>query len=156
MLLNGLDKIHIFRARFHSSAALSDAFLFEVESPEDKEDLIRLDDDYGREKQGYEGREFFEKKTEKHFWLKEPEPNASGESFYGCLLRHLSVESVNELDSFDEHDVLVFTRGGILTNDEKKNTFSWRYSGRTYPRKNRAKFNLAPDTSIIHLRKYDN
>ena len=61
MLLTGLDKIHIFRARFHSSAAISDAFLFEVESPEDKEDLIRLDDNYGREEQGYEGREFFEK-----------------------------------------------------------------------------------------------
>ena len=51
MLLTGLDKIHIFRARFHSSAAISDAFLFEVESPEDKEDLIRLDDNYGREEQ---------------------------------------------------------------------------------------------------------
>ena len=58
MLLTRLDKIHIFRARFHSSAAISDAFLFEVESPEDKEDLIRLDDNYGREEQGYEGESF--------------------------------------------------------------------------------------------------
>ena len=32
MSLVGLDKIHIFRARFHSSAAISNAFLFEVES----------------------------------------------------------------------------------------------------------------------------
>ena len=59
--LEGLDKIHIFRSRFHSSYAKTDSFLFEVESPEDKEDLVRLDDKYGRGT-GYEGKEFFRKK----------------------------------------------------------------------------------------------
>ena len=29
-----------------------------MESPEDKEDLVRLDDKYGREGTGYEGKEF--------------------------------------------------------------------------------------------------
>ena len=39
--LKSLDKIHIFRSRFHSTKAISDggAFIFEVETPEDKDDL---------------------------------------------------------------------------------------------------------------------
>ena len=56
--LEGLDKIHIFRSRFHSSYAKTDSFLFEVESPEDKEDLVRLDDKYGREELDTRGKNF--------------------------------------------------------------------------------------------------
>ena len=45
--LKALDKIHIFRSRFHSTKAISDggAFIFEVETPEEKfpkEKLIEL------------------------------------------------------------------------------------------------------------------
>ena len=156
MLLTGLDKIHIFRARFHSSAAISDAFLFEVESPEDKEDLIRLDDNYGREEQGYEGREFFEEKTEDNFWLKEPRQDDSGQTLFGCRLRHISVGTVNELELYDEKDVLVFTKGGVITGDEKKILFpgdivDGETLGKIAPR-----FSVAPKTSIIHLRKNEN
>ena len=39
--MKGLDKIHIFRARFHSSYAQTDSYLFEVEAPEDKEEAKR-------------------------------------------------------------------------------------------------------------------
>ena len=44
----GLDKINIFRGRFHRTRAISDAVLLEVEAPDDKRDIVRLDDDYGR------------------------------------------------------------------------------------------------------------
>ena len=48
--------------------------------------------------------------------------NDSGEIFFGCRLRHISVGSVNELELYDEKDVLVFTKGGV-TGDNKKILF---------------------------------
>ncbi len=45
----GLDKINIFRGRFHRTRAVSDGVvLLEVEAPDDKRDIVRLEDDYGR------------------------------------------------------------------------------------------------------------
>ena len=32
MKLEGLDKIHIFRSRFHSTRAITDSFIFEIET----------------------------------------------------------------------------------------------------------------------------
>ncbi len=45
----GLDKVNIFQGRFHRTRAVSDdVVLLEVESPDDKRDIVRLEDDYGR------------------------------------------------------------------------------------------------------------
>lgn len=44
---------------FHATEALSDnVVVLETETPTNKKDLIRLQDDYGRKGQGYEGSEF--------------------------------------------------------------------------------------------------
>ncbi len=45
----GLDKVNIFRGRFHRTRAVSESVvLLEIESPDDKRDIVRLEDDYGR------------------------------------------------------------------------------------------------------------
>jgi mannose-6-phosphate isomerase-like protein (cupin superfamily) len=46
---------------FHSTRAVSEAgaIVMETETPTNKKDLVRLDDKYGREKKGYEGKEAF-------------------------------------------------------------------------------------------------
>lgn len=47
--LVGLDKINIFRGRFHRTRAVSDGVvLLEVEAPDDKRDIVRLEDDHDR------------------------------------------------------------------------------------------------------------
>lgn len=53
------SKLMIREGLFHSTAAMSDqgVVLIESETPCDKSDLVRLDDDYGREEQPYEGPE---------------------------------------------------------------------------------------------------
>ena len=43
-----LDKINVFRGRFHRLRAITDAVLLEVEAPDDKRDIVRLEDDHGR------------------------------------------------------------------------------------------------------------
>ena len=55
-LLKRLDKINIFRGRFHKSTAASnaDAVILEVEAPVNKGDLIRWNDDNGRKNSNYE------------------------------------------------------------------------------------------------------
>lgn len=49
IVLNPMDKINIFRGRFHRQRALTDGVvLLEIESPDDKRDIVRLEDSYGR------------------------------------------------------------------------------------------------------------
>ena len=43
-----LDKINVFRGRFHRLRAITEVVLLEVEAPDDKRDIVRLEDDYGR------------------------------------------------------------------------------------------------------------
>jgi len=55
IVLNPLDKINVFRGRFHRQRALTDGVvLLEIESPDDKRDIVRLEDDYGRADQPIE------------------------------------------------------------------------------------------------------
>jgi|GEM_PF-1977191 len=55
--LNTLDGLIIDRGVFHSTRAVTKegAFIMEIETPPQKNDLVRLKDEYGRESQGYEG-----------------------------------------------------------------------------------------------------
>ncbi len=55
--LNGIDSVVIEKGVFHSTQCLSSAGadIIEIETPPDKTDLVRLNDQYGRESNGYEG-----------------------------------------------------------------------------------------------------
>jgi quercetin dioxygenase-like cupin family protein len=63
--LKSLDKVMIRRGLFHSTKATSEngAFVFEIETPVDKQDLVRLNDLYGRESKPYEDSTFEESKN---------------------------------------------------------------------------------------------
>jgi len=56
---------------FHSTKAneASGAMLMEIESPPNKHDLVRLSDEYGRQHQGYEGKENFSKKLHNYEYI---------------------------------------------------------------------------------------
>ena len=55
--LDSPDAIILEKSVFHSTKALSPNGIdvIEIETPPDKTDLVRLNDEYGRQKQGYEG-----------------------------------------------------------------------------------------------------
>jgi mannose-6-phosphate isomerase-like protein (cupin superfamily) len=55
--LKGGDAIVVEKGVFHSTKALSKngVYLLEIETPPNKTDIMRLEDRYGREKDGYEG-----------------------------------------------------------------------------------------------------
>jgi len=114
--LTGLDKIHIFRARFHSTEALSKsgAYILEIETPEDKHDLVRLDDSYGRAGTAYEGKEHHRPKSEREFWLPDPDSSPNRvDQMHGCRVQHKLVKSASELCGLGERDIVVVTGGGL-------------------------------------------
>ena len=115
-ILNAPSKAMIRRGLFHSTKALSKdgAYLFEIETPNDKLDLIRLDDNYGRKNQGYETS------------INHREKNSSALSI--CAPKNLDVNTytinnvkievfrVNSLDKFTNcrnDDIYVFLDGGM-------------------------------------------
>ena len=64
--LHGLSKIMLREGMFHQTENISQSpiNLIEVETPNNKLDLIRIEDDYGRKNQGFEGCNLWEDKTE--------------------------------------------------------------------------------------------
>jgi mannose-6-phosphate isomerase-like protein (cupin superfamily) len=63
-LLNAMDGLFIDSGVFHSTRSASDGetFLMEIETPPNKNDLVRLKDQYGRENKTYEGQNFMSDK----------------------------------------------------------------------------------------------
>lgn len=114
--LKSLDKVMIRRGLFHSTRAIDHgALVFEIETPKDKNDLVRLNDAYGRAHAPYEGEAHEEEKDSSCIWIREPD---SGEKddyvLAGCKLH---VERISHLDQIlrkDDDDLLVFLRGGMV------------------------------------------
>ena len=73
--MNSLKKLMIRRGLFHSTMGTSNdgAHIFEIETPKDKKDLVRLEDSYGRKLTPYEGKNKELKKTEDCLWIVDPE-----------------------------------------------------------------------------------
>lgn len=149
--IKALDKIGIFRSRFHSTTALTDdTFLLEVETPEDKHDLVRLKDSYGRENKGYETQEHFTLKTTEELWINEPILN-SVQHHKNVIFNHFIVDERIKL--FDEKDLMIVTEGGIVTDKNDQLV----YPGDTIDGESlntlSNSFILLPNTTLIHIKQ---
>ena len=117
--LKSLDKVMIRRGLFHSTKAVSDkgAFVFEIETPVDKQDLVRLNDQYGRASKPYEDDTFEEAKTEDCLWIQEPE---LGEcriySFADCVLKIETIDDIKVINNKEDNDLIMFLKGGMVRN----------------------------------------
>lgn len=117
--LTALDKVMIRRGLFHSTKAISDngAFIFEIETPVDKQDLVRLNDAYGRQSKPYEDSTFEHPKTEDCLWIEEPN---LGEcriySFANCILKIEAIDSIEVINSKQDTDLIMFLKGGMIRN----------------------------------------
>lgn len=118
--MEGLDKIHIFRSRFHSTKAITDSFIFEVETPEDKHDLVRLDDAYGRAGTQYEGQQHHIPKDDSCFWISDPIENSNTTEFQGCRIKHILITDKSQLLNNQEEELFIVTKGGIITKQNEK------------------------------------
>lgn len=154
--LRGLDKIHIFRSRFHSTKAITDCFILEIETPEDKGDLVRLDDAYGRAGTEYEGKNHHIEKDEYCLWIPEALTSPEDLMMSGCVVKHLKVKYKHQILDKTENDIYVVTNGGIIT--EKNQKVVWPgdvIDGKTLHRLASA-FEIQDETTMIHIIHFSN
>lgn len=117
-ILSSLNKVMIRRGLFHKTEALTDVVLLEVETPKDKQDLVRLNDSYGREFSSYEDKSFEYPKENNCLWIKEPTISDEEilQQYANCSMRVNNVKSIQEILNYSDDDILVFIRGGMIRN----------------------------------------
>ena len=114
--LKPVSKIMIRKGLFHSTKATSKngACVFEIETPVDKHDLVRLEDKYGREGTPYEDSTFETPKQENCLWINDVD---SRHKFSNCDIRIEMVDDVNKFNEKHDDENIVFLNGGIQTED---------------------------------------
>lgn len=122
-VLQSLDKVMIRRGLFHSTKALTDngAFIFEVETPKDKDDLVRLNDRYGRASKPYEDEKHQNPKNENCLWITDPKSEKSEEySFSNCKLFLEKINDISIINNKHDDDLIVFLKGGMVRRIDGK------------------------------------
>lgn len=108
-LISG-DKINIRNGVFHRTQAIcGDLKLIEVETPNNKLDLVRLEDDYGRSGQPYESLDNFQPNLFKPDFIK-------GERLGDCILKQFQVNSAEDLINREDAKIIILF--GKITYNE--------------------------------------
>jgi mannose-6-phosphate isomerase-like protein (cupin superfamily) len=119
-IINGLDFAKFDRGEFHSTRSLSQngIYLFEIESSNDKDDLVRLSDKYGREDLHYEFDSYKIAFNEK-FNLNTLDDTKF--NFSGCYLQVFNISNAEDLP-FVSDGIYIFLKG-ILYSKTDSRTF---------------------------------
>ena len=116
-IITAPGKQMIRRGLFHQTHAITDTIMFEIETPVDKNDLVRLTDNYGRTATGYEGTEFQLPKSNECLWISEPELGTKHHYAQGdCSITVETVTDIDILNNKNDSDLLMFLRGGLIKN----------------------------------------
>jgi mannose-6-phosphate isomerase-like protein (cupin superfamily) len=112
-----LDKIMIRKGLFHSTKSISEngSIIFEIENPNNKQDLVRLDDNYGRATLPYEGKDCEFPKEADALWIDE-EFNLSFNNFANCNLSIHRPTEVSFFEDFDDNTNFIILNGGLKTD----------------------------------------
>jgi hypothetical protein len=114
--LNPTNKIMIRKGLFHSTKATDErgAWIFEVETPVDKQDLVRFKDNYGREGKPYEDETFEIPKVEDCLWIEEPKDNSQlTYNFANCKLIVKNIDNISDIAELDDSLNVMFLKGGL-------------------------------------------
>jgi mannose-6-phosphate isomerase-like protein (cupin superfamily) len=114
-ILQAPAKQMIRRGLFHQTHAIGSngVIMFEIETPVDKDDLVRLHDKYGRTNNGYEGKQFELPKNEDCVWITDPDT----QDYYKIGSCNLLVKRINDTSIFNaanSDDIIIFLQGGIV------------------------------------------
>jgi mannose-6-phosphate isomerase-like protein (cupin superfamily) len=156
--LKGVDKIMIFRGRFHSTKAVSDggAHIIEVEAPQDKHDLVRLNDSYGREGKPYEGRSEETQKSDDCLWLEDPkDEDESTYLFNNCEFKIEKIRHKDKLCDRKYEESIIFLDGGIVSESgdciiQPGDVIAGHTLNQLVP-----SFNIADETTIMSIYRSD-
>lgn len=93
---------------FHSTRVVSKrgAFVMEIESPPNKKDLVRLKDEYGREKKGYEGKNKMTNNLNKYIYVDFHEDGQQKKQIKRLKKYKLSIHSSKQSSAFTIQNIL--------------------------------------------------
>ena len=117
--IKALSKLNIGKGIFHSTAGVSPGGIsvIEVETPREKEDLVRLDDEYERDQVAYEGPEAMVPMDSTCVRLDSPEVGREFQySLAGCSLRVEKFKTAERLRERPRHEVIAVLEGGLVSN----------------------------------------
>lgn len=105
------DKVMIRKGLFHSTKATDEkgAFVFEIETPVDKQDLVRFRDSYGREGKPYEDSTHELPKSEECLWISEPKDY----NFANCTLSVKNITNISQFNEIEDKYNVMFLKGGL-------------------------------------------
>jgi len=155
--LKALSKLNIGKGIFHSTAGVSPSGIsvIEVETPREKENLVRLDDEYERDQVAYEGPEAMIPMDETCVRLDPPrEDQEFRYSLAGCSLKVVKFGTSEALRHRPAQEVIAVLEGGLLSNSgDPVLSPGDVLSGDTLDRL-AEKFSIAPQgTSLLAIRK---
>ena len=117
--LKPVHKLMIRKGLFHSTKAVdpNGALVFEIETPVDKNDLVRFKDSYGREGKPYEDHTFEELKPSDCVWITDPAIGTTHTyNTSKSIINVMSVTDPSDFATIKPSTNVVFLRGGIMTN----------------------------------------
>jgi len=120
--LTSPSKLMIRPGLFHSTKAISkdDISILEIETPIDKNDLVRFKDDYGREEKPYEGKEHMSKLNNNDITFKEPKENEINTYTYKNIRLTLEKHSdVKKLSNRSPNTIFAILDGGLVSKDNQ-------------------------------------
>ena len=114
--VSSLEKVSIRKGFFHSTKSLSETgtCLFEIESPNNKLDLVRFKDSYGREGKPYEDSSFEYPKQNDCLSIDTLEEQDI--LFCDCRLQIAKIKSITDFDNYNDDINVMFLSGGIMTD----------------------------------------
>jgi mannose-6-phosphate isomerase-like protein (cupin superfamily) len=106
---------------FHriSASKNKDLYALEVESPNIKTDLVRMDDDYGRKNKEYEKLDNTKEIKKNDLIFKIPKKKKNYYKLNGVKISLAFYKSFNNFKNFDDKSVSIICDGSIVTNDGK-------------------------------------
>ena len=120
-IIRPLSKVMMREGLFHSTAANSSEgiVVLETETPCDKEDLVRLEDTYGRQEQPYESSGAVIPFTEQCLQFQEPEKGQQRQyTLCGCTLRVERPVDHSVLFDRPPGQIIVVLSGGLMSRTE--------------------------------------
>ena len=122
MRMRAVGKLMIREGLFHSTKAVSPRGInvIEVESPPDKGNLVRLEDQYGRKEQPYEGKDATVPMHEDCIRLALPENGAERSySVDGCRLVIETIRDADVLHKRDADEIILVIGGGLISKTDE-------------------------------------
>ena len=116
--LRSLAKLMIREGLFHSTSAVSPEgiLVLETETPSDKENLVRLEDEYGRQEKPYEGSEAIVPLSGEHIRLSSPQEGTVQRTRLGdCALLMERAAEASSLLERPPGEVIVVLEGGLFS-----------------------------------------